>query len=316
VSVYYAPRRPSLWDRLKTGAAAAVASPAGQAAIASAVQAALTGIVGAAALRRRPEPPDETDEALRRMLARIERRLEELPENEADAVRLTNLAAQGVRAATGRRGPEDQPQRTWFAPPETRGGSQGTPSEEGSGGDSTDGHEGAVDLSVACVPCARAHLVGVAAELDEATRFLPEAEEMIRERDEEIARARAAGETPPPALTVMDHPEIADRVHFAAREIVSLERRDWSPERILRTNAAEREVVMRYRPEVRELRQQVVNRVRRPEDLMRIAAQANDLWSRFEADSRGVVPDDAPGGEQLEEAAREFAASRHGGSVA
>ena len=169
---------------------------------------------------------------------------------------------------------------------------------------------GSASVSVACIPCARAHLVGVAAELDEATRFIPDYEQMLAEWEKKAKEAKERGEAPPPKPTVMDHPEIGDRVRFAAREIVSLERRDWSPDRVMRNSPEAREIVMRYRPKVRDLRQQILNGIRTPDDLMRVAAQANELWSRFEQESRPLLPPDSPDGDRLMEAARAFAQMR------
>lgn len=319
MSVYYVPRR-SAWDRLKTGAAAAMASPAGQAAITSLVQFAVTGLVGLTALRSKREQPDQAGKELERLIATIDEKLRQLPDGGTVMVTLAKQRPERPAVGSSSMGTEDESREPEIAFSEASGGREGALSEEGSeaGGEerAPGAQSGPEELSVACVPCARAHLVGVSAELDEATRFLPEAEAMIRRREEEAREALERGEEPPPPLTVMDHPEIGDRVRFAAREIVSLERRDWSPERILRTSPKEREIVMRYRPEVRDLRQQVVNRVRTPDDLMRVAAQANDLWDRFEADSRDAVPPEAPDGERLAEAARAYAASRNGGSAA
>jgi|DewCreStandDraft_5_1066085.scaffolds.fasta_scaffold01244_14 hypothetical protein len=110
------------------------------------------------------------------------------------------------------------------------------------------------DVSVGCVPCARAHLSTVAGSLKEALRFA---------REEGIM-----------------HPEVQSRLQTAEEDITAVERHDWTPEKILRSPPEEQEVIRRFLPRLRALRQGVMT-VASVEDLEQVAAEAGKLATDF-----------------------------------
>ena len=110
------------------------------------------------------------------------------------------------------------------------------------------------DIKNSCLGCARAHLIGVYGSLEEALRF-----------------ARREG---------VYCKEVQDRLLFAEKEIVNLERFDWSPENIHNAPKEEKTILNRFLPWVRELRQQIVA-VDKTEALEEAAAVAGNILSEF-----------------------------------
>jgi len=125
------------------------------------------------------------------------------------------------------------------------------------------------DIGSACVPCTRAHLLGVRGDLREALRF-----------------ARESG---------IDHPEARRRVDHAAEEVVMLERYDLTPEAIAKAPPEEQAVIRDLLPELRRLRQRLVNEVNDVEDLELAAIEASNLYERLQARTRRK-PAPAPDG--------------------
>lgn len=116
------------------------------------------------------------------------------------------------------------------------------------------------DIGSTCVPCTRAHLLGVRGDLREALRF-----------------ARESG---------IDHPEARRRVDHAAEEVVMLERYDLTPEAIAKAPPEEQAVIRELLPELRRLRQRLVNEVNDVEDLEVAAIEASSLYERLQARTR------------------------------
>lgn len=117
-------------------------------------------------------------------------------------------------------------------------------------------------VSTACIACTNAHLAATAAILEEALRF---------------ARSDPRG----PA-----HPEALRRIQTATMEITNLEREDLRPDKVHDLPAAAREVVRRYIPKIRELRQRIVTGIQDTDSLERVAAEAERLFRSFDRDTR------------------------------
>jgi len=115
-----------------------------------------------------------------------------------------------------------------------------------------------MEVSVGCLACARAHLAAVSGDLKEALRF-----------------AREDG---------VLHPEVQVRLTTAEEEIVSLERHDWTPEKIIASPPEHQELIRKYLPQIRQLRQDIMNHVHSPEDLERVAAVAGEINTKFRMD--------------------------------
>lgn len=112
------------------------------------------------------------------------------------------------------------------------------------------------NIGVACMPCTRAHLLAVSADLNEAVRFLADGQGL-------------------------NNPEIRSRIDTAARELLALERHDWTPAKVMKLPEAERKAVEKHLPRVRKLRQKLVNDLNTEEDLKSLAADAEELWNSF-----------------------------------
>ena len=112
------------------------------------------------------------------------------------------------------------------------------------------------EISVGCLPCARAHLATIAGSLKEALRF---------------ARGDERG---------ILHPEVQTRLQAAEEEITAIERHDWTPEKILASPPEQQEVIRQLLPELRELRQDIIE-IQSVEDLERAAARAAELSVRL-----------------------------------
>jgi len=110
------------------------------------------------------------------------------------------------------------------------------------------------DVSTGCIPCARAHFSTVAGTLKEALRFA---------REEGIM-----------------HPEVQSRLQTAEEDITNIERHDWTPEKILKSPSGERDLILRFIPKLRKLRQKVVT-ITSVEDLEQAAAEAGELATEF-----------------------------------
>lgn len=109
-------------------------------------------------------------------------------------------------------------------------------------------------IATACLPCTRAHLITVAGTLKEALRFA---------RDEGL-----------------NHPEVLDRLDAAAEEIAVMERFDLAPERIANAPPEEKEVIRKVLPQIRNLRQKLINEIDSVEDLEETAATAAEIYKQ------------------------------------
>jgi len=112
------------------------------------------------------------------------------------------------------------------------------------------------EVAVGCLPCARAHLATIAGTLKEALRF---------------ARGDERG---------ILHPEVQTRLQAAEEEITAIERHDWTPEKILASPPEQQQVIRQLLPELRELRQDIIE-IQSVEDLEKAAARAAELSVRL-----------------------------------
>ena len=119
-------------------------------------------------------------------------------------------------------------------------------------------------VATACLPCTRAHLIGVTGDLEEAVR---------------MARTRGVND-----------PEVVERIDAAAKELVTLERFDLSPDKIQKLPPEEKEVVTKVLPRIRDLRQRVLNEITTVEDLEKLAAEAADTYRQVRQLSAAVKP--------------------------
>lgn len=106
------------------------------------------------------------------------------------------------------------------------------------------------DVSTGCLPCAQGHLATIAGTLKEALRF-----------------AREEG---------MESSEVLTRLQTAREDVAVLERHDWTPEKILASPPEQQEIIRRMLPEVRRLRQQIIQ-IQTVQDLEEAAARAGQL---------------------------------------
>lgn len=107
------------------------------------------------------------------------------------------------------------------------------------------------NIATACLPCTRSHLHTVAGLLKEALRF-----------------AREEG---------INHPEVVNRLDAAAEELAVLERVDLAPENIQNSPEKEKQVIYAVLPEIRKLRQEVVNNITDAKKLEETAAKTVEL---------------------------------------
>lgn len=105
-------------------------------------------------------------------------------------------------------------------------------------------------IAVACVPCLRGHISTTSAALSEAERM---------SRGDGIANA-----------------EIAERIRLALEEIVVAERKDLTPEAILRAPASEKAIIEEFLPRIRALRQNITS-IGDRDRLVEVAAEANEM---------------------------------------
>lgn len=218
---------------------AVAASPAASQAIVSGVAALADGALRLWRSRKASEDPLLS--MYRAHLERLDRLIERMPAAEP--------VTSGVESAGGTPTPEPLPPAD-----------QAPPAGEGSGSPA--------DISAACVPCARAHLIGVRGDLREALRF-----------------ARESG---------MDHPEARRRIDHAAEEVVMLERYDLTPEAIAKAPPEEQAVIRELLPGIRKLRQRLLNQIHDVEDLELAAIEASQLYETLQAKTRKVPPAPSP----------------------
>lgn len=107
------------------------------------------------------------------------------------------------------------------------------------------------NVATACLPCTRSHLHTVAGLLKEALRF-----------------AREEG---------VNHPEVVNRLDAAAEELAVLERVDLAPENIRNSPEKEKQVINTVLPEIRRLRQEVVNNITDASKLEETATKTVEL---------------------------------------
>lgn len=112
-------------------------------------------------------------------------------------------------------------------------------------------YEPAMDVATDCVACARAHLLGAALRL-------------------RLAKGVELGSEAYKGL-----------LERAAGELIQLEREDWSSARLARTTPEQRELILRFLPRVRRLRQAILNEIDSPERLAEVAEEAQQLWRDF-----------------------------------
>ena len=117
------------------------------------------------------------------------------------------------------------------------------------------GSEREKDVSSACLPCTRAHLVTVAGTLKEAVRF-----------------ARGEGG--------MKDKEVQDRLDAALEELSVMERFDLAPEKLRQVPDNERKAIETVLPHIRKLRQSLAKGVRKLEELEELAAEAAEVYKR------------------------------------
>lgn len=112
-------------------------------------------------------------------------------------------------------------------------------------------------VATSCIACARSHIATVSASLKEAIRFSHDGGIM--------------------------HAEVQTRLSTAEEEITALERYDWSPERVLNSPKEHQEIVNRYLPVIRELRQSI-STISTTEELIVCAGKAGQLLSDYRMD--------------------------------
>lgn len=106
------------------------------------------------------------------------------------------------------------------------------------------------NVDVACISCSRAHLATIAGALDEALRF-----------------ARADG---------MAGREVQRRIQMAENEITVMERIDLAPSAIQNSNPIDKQLALKYLPQIRRLRQSISN-LKQLDELERTAASAETV---------------------------------------
>lgn len=172
----------------------------------------------------------------------------------AEAVTKIEVEDAVERAAAEETKVEEVPIRVVVNGGDNPGGEESNPGSEADEPQPYSRYAPEMDVSAACLPCTRAHLAMVAGSLEEALRF-----------------ARADG---------IDHPEVIKRLTASGKDLVVLERYDLAPEKIQQASPEEQKVIRELLPGIRKLRQDVLNRVKTPEDLERIAAEAEKLYQK------------------------------------
>lgn len=111
-----------------------------------------------------------------------------------------------------------------------------------------------MEIDTGCIPCGRAHLGAVQAELEGAA-----------------ADAQTEG---------MQSPRVQARLASADEELAALFAYDWTPQRIERSPEADKRVLVLFKPRIESLQGEIAS-VNNPDDLARLAAQARDLRTEF-----------------------------------
>ena len=109
-----------------------------------------------------------------------------------------------------------------------------------------------MDKKTGCIPCAKAHLLGVMGSLEEALRF-----------------AREDG---------IEHEEVQNRIDNAAKELIMLERYDLTPDKIENLEEEKRELINEILTDIREVRQNILNRIDSLEDLENEASNVSEIY--------------------------------------
>lgn len=125
-------------------------------------------------------------------------------------------------------------------------------------------HQGG-GIGQACLPCTRAHLITVRGTLKEALRFALGEEEGV------------------------NHPEVTERLDAAAEELTVMERFDLSPEKIANTTPEERVVINQLLPQLRNMRQQLLNGVDSPEHLQELASSVGEIYNQVRTSTQAGV---------------------------
>jgi hypothetical protein len=120
-------------------------------------------------------------------------------------------------------------------------------------------------IGQACLPCTRAHLITVRGTLKEALRFALGEEEGV------------------------NHPEVTERLDAAAEELTVMERFDLSPEKIANTTPEERVVINQLLPQLRNMRQQLLNGVDSPEHLQELASSVGEIYNQVRTSTQAGV---------------------------
>lgn len=115
-----------------------------------------------------------------------------------------------------------------------------------------------MEVATGCIPCGRAHLGALQANLEAA-----------------LASARGEGMD-----SRMDSPGVSKRLAAAEEELAALMRYDWTPERIAASPPAERAVLEEFRPAVEKFRE-ALGQVRTETDLERLTESARQLRTAF-----------------------------------
>ena len=112
-----------------------------------------------------------------------------------------------------------------------------------------------MDIATGCIPCSRAHILGIKGALKEALRF-----------------AREDG---------INHPEVITRVDHATEELLNMERLDLSEEKIQNSPIEQREMVDDIEIDLRELRQFLVNKMDSVDELKQAIIHADNIYQRI-----------------------------------
>jgi len=112
-----------------------------------------------------------------------------------------------------------------------------------------------MDIEKGCIPCSRAHILGIRGALKEALRF-----------------AREDG---------IKHPEVEKRIDYAAEELITMERFDLSDDKISNSPPEEQKLIRNVKPDIRELRQFLVNQIEGVENLENATDLANSIYQEI-----------------------------------
>ncbi len=111
------------------------------------------------------------------------------------------------------------------------------------------------DIATGCIPCSRAHILGIKGALKEALRF-----------------AREDG---------INHPEAIRRIDYATEELIDMERFDLSEEQIQNSPPEQKQMVDDIETDLRELRQFLVNEMNSVDELKQSIIHADNIYKRI-----------------------------------